>query len=111
MDGIRDLFSKLKKGRKGDKRKLNGMRGGSEGASSVGSLPRPESHVTVGDGGDRVHGAGIERRDASQVNLHQGVKVGAQNRPSREEGGVDETNRLNNPSAPSTSHNGKPDST
>ena len=93
---MRSFFLRIKKGGKGKK----SVRGGSEGASSSGSLPQPEPRVVAG--GDHDQG----RRD---------VEVAGQSKPNQEEGDVDgktaDVDRDPSPSLPSTLEGGKPDST
>ena len=112
MDEIRGLFSRMKKGRKDNKRKSKEIRAGagatSEGASPTSMLPRPVLHVVVGGvRGQEDYWADVEGKEASRKNLHPDAESGLG--PSREGSDVDgkKANRSvdpphSPPSAPST---------
>ena len=123
MNRIRGFFAKMK-GAKKDKRKPDRMRAevsGLEGSNSTSLPSRPELHVRVGGSNGREgYEADVERREASQRNLHPDVEVAVQSGPNREGGHGDIYGKkpdrsvdplYPSPSAPSTSHEGEPEST
>ena len=116
MDKIRRFFTRMKKGGKKHKRKLDRLRAEVRGPEGTSSLLRPVPHVKVGGDHDREdHGAGVEEREVSQKNPHPDVGVAEQSPPSRKESDVDgkKTDRPIelDPSASSTSHRGEPEGT
>ena len=92
MDEIRGLFSRMKKGRKDNKRKSKEIRAGvdatSEGASPTSMLSRPVLHAVVGGVRDQEdYWADVEGKEASRKNLRPDSESGLG--PSREGSDVD----------------------
>ena len=101
MDEIRGLFSRMKKGRKDNKRKSKEIRAGvgatSEGASPTSMLSRPVLHAVVGGvRGQEDYWADVEGKEASRKNLRPDAESGLG--PSREGSDVTTGKRPTNPS-------------